>query len=196
VARRHRSLFVLARVLAGVLVVVAAAALSGMTLARSSAAAASAAYYAYCPDGSSPAVSYGYCPPPPNLPPTCAPVVASPTTLKPRDHKLQPITLSGATDPDDDAVALTITAVTQDEPLNGTGDGDVAPDAQSGTLANTVFLRAERSGTGDGRVYRVSFAVSDGNGGTCTGIINVFVPKDTGSTAIDSAPPSYDSFGP
>jgi hypothetical protein len=192
---RRRLWAVFSRVLAGVLVVVAAAALSGITLARSATTAASASYYGYCPSGSAPAVYYGYCPPP-NEPPTCSTVVASPNTLKPRFHKLQLITLGGATDPDGDPVTLVITSVTQDEPLNGTGDGDVAPDAQPGTLRNTVFLRAERTGTGDGRIYRVSFTVSDANGGTCSGIVKVSVPKDTGSTAIDSAPPSYDSFGP
>jgi hypothetical protein len=71
----------------------------------------------------------------------------------------------------------------------------VAPDAQAGTTSSTVFLRAERSGTADGRVYRISFTVSDGNGGTCTGGVTVSVPRSTGSTAIDSAPPSYDSVG-
>jgi hypothetical protein len=192
--RRTRSLVLFSRVIAGLLVVVAAGAMSGITLGRTGGGAASAAYYGYC-DGSSAAVYYGYCPPP-NQPPNCSTVVARPNTLKPRFHKLELITLSGATDPDGGTVTLTITGVTQDEPINGTGDGDVAPDAKAGTLSNTVFLRAERSGSGNGRVYRISFTVSDGSGGTCTGTVKVSVPKDTKSPAIDSAPPSYNSFGP
>ena len=43
------------------------------------------------------------------------------------------------------------TPVTQDEPVNGLGDGDTGPDAV--TLSDGILLRAERSGTGDGRVY-------------------------------------------
>ena len=63
--------------------------------------------------------------------------------------------VSGATDPDGDPVTHTITGVTQDEPLNGQGDGDTSPDARDVPgHADQVNLRAERSGNGDGRVYR------------------------------------------
>jgi hypothetical protein len=44
----------------------------------------------------------------------------------------------------------------------------------------TVFLRAERSGKGDGRVYRVHFTVRDTRGATCRGIVTVGVPHDQG----------------
>jgi len=39
-----------------------------------------------------------------------------------------------------------------------------------------VLLRAERAGTGNGRVYQVSFFADDGRGGTCTGTGGVTVP--------------------
>ena len=83
---------------------------------------------------------------------------------------------------------LTITGVTQDEPLNGLGDGDTSPDAAVGPASNKVKLRAERSGLGDGRVYRIAFTGSDGLGGTCAGVATVGVPHDQGggSTPIDS----------
>jgi hypothetical protein len=159
-----------------------------------SAGSASAAYY--CPEGSSSAAYYYYCPPS-NRPPDCSTVAASPTTLWPPSHKLRLVTLSGGNDPDGDAVTLTITGVTQDEPLNGPGDGNTTPDAQAGAQPNTVLLRAERSGTGDGRVYRISFTGSDGQGATCSGTLTVGVPHDQGggSVPVDSAPPSFDSFG-
>jgi hypothetical protein len=131
-----------------------------------------------------------------NRPPDCSTVVASPNTLRPPNHALGLVTLSGATDPDGDAVTLTVTAVTQDEPLDGLGDGDTSPDARAGPRSNDVFLRAERSGRGDGRVYRVSFSASDGKGGSCSGTVKVGVSRSAGSTPIDSAPPSFDSFGP
>ena len=44
-----------------------------------------------------------------------------------------------------------ITGITQDEPLTGLGSGDACPDA-SGVGSTTAMLRAERNGTGDGRV--------------------------------------------
>jgi hypothetical protein len=125
-----------------------------------------------------------------NRPPNCASVIASPNRLWPPNHRLVLIALAGATDPDGDTVTLTVTGATQDEPVSGLGPGDVAPDAQAGTQSNTVFVRAERADTGDGRVYRVSFTGSDGKGGSCSGTVKVSVPKTQRSTAVDSAPPS------
>ncbi len=133
-----------------------------------------------------------------NSPPDCSSVSVNPKKLWPPNHKLRLVALAGATDPDRDAVTLTITTVMQDEPLNGLGDGDISPDARATTQSNKVLLRAERSGQGDGRVYRVSFTGSDAKGGNCSGVVTVGIPKNlgTGSVPIDSAPPSFSSFGP
>jgi hypothetical protein len=91
---------------------------------------------------------------------------------------------------------LQITGVTQDEPLNGLGDGDTSPDAviQAGDPADTVLVRVERDGTADGRVYEVSFAATDGFEG-CTGTVRIAVPHSRKSTASDSGQ-SYVSTGP
>jgi hypothetical protein len=134
---------------------------------------------------------------PPNENPDCSTVTANPKILWPPNHKYQLITLSGATDPDGDPVTLTITGVTQDEPLNGLGDGDTSPDAKSGPSSNKVYVRAERAGTRNGRVYRISFTGSDGKGGTCSGAATVGVPHDQGrgKVPIDSGQ-SVNSFGP
>jgi hypothetical protein len=124
-----------------------------------------------------------------NSPPDCTPVRPSPNSLWPANHKFQTVALSGATDPDGDTVTLTVTGVTQDEPVNGLGDGDTAPDARLvAGHSEQVDLRAERSGNGDGRVYRITFGGSDGRGGTCAATRNVVVVRDQGrgSTAIDS----------
>lgn len=131
-----------------------------------------------------------------NTPPDCSAVAASPTTLWAPNHELHTVTVGGATDPNGDPVTATITGVTQDEPVNGLGDGDTGPDAASGTTSNQVQLRAERSGTGDGRVYTIAISASDGKGGTCTGTATVGVPHSQGSgPAVNSAPPSHNSFG-
>lgn len=51
---------------------------------------------------------------------------------------------------------------------------------------STADVRAERSGTGDGRVYRIMFSADDGKGGSCTGEVLVTVPHDqSGAAAVD-----------
>ena len=119
--------------------------------------------------------------------PICTGVTGGPD-LWPPNHKLRLITLTGATDPDGDPVTTTVTGVSQDEPLDGLGDGDTSPDAFHGPVSSQVYLRAERSGLGDGRVYRIAFGVADTHGGSCAGTAFVGVPHDRGahSTPIDS----------
>ena len=46
-------------------------------------------------------------------------------------------------------------------------------------------LRAERLGTGNGRVYVITFAASDGRA-TVTGTVRVTVPHDQSHAAVDS----------
>jgi Calx-beta domain len=134
-------------------------------------------------------------PPDGNEPPDCSAVTASPDTLWPPNHKLRSVTLSGASDPDGDPVALTVTGVTQDEPLNGRGDGNTAPDAEPGASPDEVLLRAERIGKGDGRVYEITFTGDDGQGGSCQGTTTVGVPHHRGKDPVDSGQ-TVDSFGP
>jgi Bacterial Ig-like domain (group 1) len=132
-----------------------------------------------------------------NNPPDCSHVTADRNRLWPPNHKLVLVTLSGATDPDGDPVTINVTGVTQDEPLNGLGDGDTSPDAMLGPQPNQVKLRAERAGNRDGRVYRIAFQASDGKGGTCTGSVRVGVPHDLGHAAVpvDSGQ-TVNSLGP
>jgi hypothetical protein len=131
----------------------------------------------------------------PNRPPDCSGVAADPASLVPPNHRLRLVTLSGASDPDGNPVTTTVTGVTQDERVSGPGD-HTSPDAVAGDAPNEVRLRAERDRRADGRVYRVEFELSDGKGGSCTGRATVEVPRRRGVPAIDSAPPSYDSFAP
>jgi FtsP/CotA-like multicopper oxidase with cupredoxin domain len=122
-----------------------------------------------------------------NTPPDCNPVQPSPALLWSPNHQFVPITLSGATDADGDTVTLTVTGVTQDEALNGTGDGNTAPDASLvAGQSHMVDLRAERDGTGDGRVYRIAFGGDDGRGGFCNAVKNVGVPHNMKDLPVDS----------
>jgi hypothetical protein len=122
---------------------------------------------------------------PPNTAPDCSGVVASASILWPANHKLLATEILGVTDADNDPVTITVTEVTQDEPVDGLGDGDASPDAV--LQGAEVWLRAERSGRGNGRVYQVTFQADDGRGGQCTGVTTVCVPHDRrkGSSCID-----------
>ena len=133
-----------------------------------------------------------------NAPPVCSGLAANPNLLWPPNHKLRQVTVTGATDPNGDPVTTTIVGVTQDEPVDGLGDGDTSPDAVFGPASNQVRLRAERSGLGDGRVYRVMVLVEDAFGLTCNATLRVGVPHDRGRGAapVDSAPPSFNSLVP
>ena len=111
-----------------------------------------------------------------DAPPACGFAQAAPAVLWPPNHGLVAVALGGVSDPDNDQTTLTVTGVTQDEPVQGLGDGDTSPDAV--LQRDKVLLRAERSGTGNGRVYRVSFMADDGHGGSCTGAVTVCVPHD------------------
>ena len=120
----------------------------------------------------------------------CSAITASPSVLWPPDHKLRRISLVGL----DETVAVRATAVTQDEPLDSHGDGSSRPDAVTGTAPDNVYVRAERAGTGDGRVYRIAFTATDTGGRTCHGTASVAVPHDARRNAVDSGH-SGDSFG-
>lgn len=124
---------------------------------------------------------------PPNQPPDCSQATPSRSMLWPPDHTMVSISVNGVTDPDPgDSATVTVTGVTQDEPLNALGDGSTQPDAVINS-DGTVSLRAERSGLGDGRVYVVSFTGTDTHGATCTGTVSVSVPHDQrGAPAVDS----------
>jgi hypothetical protein len=130
-----------------------------------------------------------------NNPPDCSKVKPDRTALWPPNHKFQIISLSGLTDPDGDPTTLTITGVTQDEPINGLGDGDASPDAATAGSPSKVQIRAERSGKGDGRVYAINFTGADNRGGSCTGTVRVTVGHGAKGQPVDSGQ-KYNSFGP
>lgn len=113
------------------------------------------------------------------VPPDCSNAQPSLDFLWPPNHKFVNIDILGVTDPDGDPISIAIDSIFQDEPLNGTGDGDTSPDgAGVGTL--TASVRAERAGNGNGRVYHIGFTADDGNGGRCSAEVTVGVPKSQG----------------
>lgn len=125
--------------------------------------------------------------------PVCEQIVTSVDELWPPNHGLVDVDLADGVC--DRTLDIRISGVTQDEPLNDTGDGNTEPDAFL-VDDDTVQLRSERAGGGDGRVYLIQFEVFDTGGSSlCLGEARVDVPHDQGgSPAIDSRPPEYDSL--
>jgi hypothetical protein len=124
-------------------------------------------------------------------PPVCTAAFASPASLWPPNGQLVSVAIRGVTDPDGDPVAITVTAVRQDEPLGKPG----APDAL-GIGTPSVQLRADRNGGGDGRVYQMTFTATDPQGASCTGRVTVCVPHDQGrGTTCGDGGGLFDSTG-
>jgi hypothetical protein len=141
-----------------------------------------------------------------NRPPDCSGVTATPGSISQQMRdKPALITLSGATDPDGDTLGYTIDGVTQDEYVSGAGD-DTFPDAaltSAGASSNKVLVRSEANSHFNGRVYRIAYTVSDGNGGSCSGTAGpggtttakVGVQRRKGTPAIDDGNAmSWNSF--
>jgi hypothetical protein len=126
---------------------------------------------------------------PPNAAPDCSGVEPSTNRLWAPNHRFRLISLAGASDSDGDALSYQISSVRQDEPvLRGA-------DAKRGEGSNQVWLRAERRGKGDGRVYRVEYLAWDGHGNACDGSAKVVVPHDRAHPAALDSGGSFDSFG-
>lgn len=80
---------------------------------------------------------------------------------------------------------IVITSVTSDEPedANGNGDGKTLNDIVINNDCHSVQLREERNGNGNGRVYRIHVAISDGCGNIATASFPVSVRKNQGGAA-------------
>jgi hypothetical protein len=128
-------------------------------------------------------------------PPNCSTAQAYPSVLWAPNSQFVPVVVMGVTDPDGDSVTITVTAVTQDEPVIGPSSGNTNPDAI--IVAGGGTVRAERNGNGNGRVYQLQFKAEDGHGGSCTGAVKMHVPHSmlVGITAVDDGQ-SYDSTVP
>jgi hypothetical protein len=128
-----------------------------------------------------------------NRAPRCENATAEPAVVWPPSGKLVPVTVAGVDDLDGDPVALTVTAITQDEPLASPRHPGRCIDARIAD-DGSALVRAERKGGGDGRVYRVAFAADDGRGGRCTGAVTACVPRDrSAETMCSDQGTSFDS---
>jgi hypothetical protein len=115
---------------------------------------------------------------------TTSPVIvslaASKESLWPPNHKMADVTIAAAIREAVDPHPVTrIVSISSNEPENGTGDGDTAPDGEI-TGALSLKLRAERAGGGTGRVYMITVESRDRFGNTSTATVTVSVPHDRG----------------
>ena len=99
---------------------------------------------------------------------------ASPSVLWPPNHKMVNVTVS-YTSTDNCGSSTCSLSVSSNEPENGTGDGDKAPDWVV-VNSNLVQLRAERAGGGTGRVYTITITCTDVNGNSSSTTVTVTVP--------------------
>lgn len=110
---------------------------------------------------------------------TEAPSVGTATVDKPSlwppNHQMVPVTVN-YTATDNCSVTCTL-SVTSNEPVNGLGDGDTAPDWVI-VDAHHLMLRAERSGRGSGRIYTITVTCADPAGNSVTRTVTVQVPRN------------------
>jgi hypothetical protein len=105
-------------------------------------------------------------------------IKANPSILWPPNHKMVPINVDvTAIDNCDPNLDCRIINVASNEPVNGLGDGDTSPDWEITGLLS-VNLRAERSGTGTGRIYTITVLCKDASGNSSTRCIDVLVPHN------------------
>jgi hypothetical protein len=108
-------------------------------------------------------------------PPDLTIISVDKAVLSSPNHKYVDVTLSYAAR-DSCGTVTTSVSVTSNEPVNGTGDGDTALDWQV-VDAHHVRLRADRAGSGNGRLYTVTISATDMSGNPARRSVTVTVPK-------------------
>jgi WD40 repeat protein/K319-like protein len=111
-------------------------------------------------------------------------VSVSPSVLWPPNHRMVHVRSNvDAFDFCGPITLLALTSVTSNEPENAQGDGNTAPDIMGTNLGTEDFMfqvRAERSGTGTGRIYTVIYSATDPSGNVGEGSGEIKVPHDKG----------------
>jgi uncharacterized repeat protein (TIGR01451 family) len=131
-----------------------------------------------------------------NVVDTTPPVITtngSTPSLWPANHKYVSFQVTsfvtGATDSCDTPLGVSsvkIEKVTSDETENGNGDGNTTQDILIGADCKSFQVRAERQGNGDGRVYTVTFMVTDASGNVGRATAKIVVQHNPGESPVDS----------
>ena len=135
-------------------------------------------------------------------PPTIL-VGALPQRFWPANHEYRNVDLAGigltVIDACDAAVAandVLLTAAVSDEPENGPDDGDTLLDMLIASDCRSAMLRAERQGTGNGRVYTLALGVADASGNVGVGTYEAHIPVSVQAPVVnDGATSGYSIAG-
>lgn len=113
--------------------------------------------------------------------PTFDALSVTPNVLWPANHKYVDVTATvEVSDNFDQTPTITLVSVTSNEPDDGEDDGNTVNDIV--IVDDFHFkLRAERSGVGTGRIYTITYMVTDDCGNSATQSVTVTVPLDKGS---------------
>src|SRR5882724_4753713 len=117
-------------------------------------------------------------------------------TLWPPNHKYSTIKItdlvasaSDLCDPSVNINSVRIAQVTSDEPDNSGGDGNTTHDIVIAADCKSVQVRSERMGGSNGRVYTITFKVTDASGNSSIATAKVIVDhSQNGSAAVDDGP--------
>lgn len=113
--------------------------------------------------------------------PTLAPI-SNCSILWPPNHNMVDIMIEANASDNSGSVTL-YASVSSNEQQNGLGDGDLAPDWTEPVINNEngvidLQLRSERSGSGNGRIYKIEIIAIDSSGNSTSSIVKVIVPHD------------------
>jgi hypothetical protein len=117
-------------------------------------------------------------------------------TMWPPNHQYQTFNVTdfvssakaGCDSSQDITGSVVIQSVSSDEPednLSG-GDGTTLNDIVIAANCKSVQLRRERDGNLNGRVYTITFKVTDAFGASTTATVKVYVPINHNGTAVDN----------
>ncbi|MCK5215712.1 MAG: hypothetical protein KAR05_10210 [Candidatus Omnitrophica bacterium] len=110
--------------------------------------------------------------------------VVYPAILWPPNHNMVDVVVEVNAFDNSGAVTLAAT-VTSNEPPDADADGNTIPDFTEPLIDQvtgliTLQLRAERSGTGDGRIYTITITATDISGNSSVATVEVVAPHDRG----------------
>jgi hypothetical protein len=111
-------------------------------------------------------------------PPRAPALAVFPGMLWPPNHKMAGVSVvPSGQDAAGRPFTCRIASIGSSEPVNGLGDGDSAPDWVV-TGDRTASLRAERAGSGPGRVYSIEVHCTDSSNNVFAPVVTVEVPHD------------------
>jgi uncharacterized lipoprotein YddW (UPF0748 family) len=113
------------------------------------------------------------------LAPVITAVTVDPAVLEVPNHKMRMVTVGYETADNCGPVTPSL-SVTSNEPVDGEPDWEIIDE-------HRLKLRAERLGTGTGRVYTITIRATDASGNSAAQDITVAVPHDNGSLVVSSA---------